>query len=166
MKTCFIVISAVVTGMFLSGCGSREQSPESAEMFDVKPFFNKKKAEVVKMLGEPSADFGYDLIWEAEKAPSPLRRLILVFRAANGAESCWHVHGTIETGEDLERVPDLLGLAGLERECTRTPFRANVPGAVKSVKLECKVSPYTVSIIEADAPGVSKRYKNFHVKLR
>ncbi len=166
MRTYCAVVVAFAILIWPCGCERSERSAGPSEVFDITPFFGQSREEVTKGLGEPSGDFGYELIWEREKTPPPLRRLVLAFRQDEGPGTCWYVHGTVETAEDLESVPDLLGLGGLERDCTRDTFRADVPGAVRSVSLEGTIGPYEVRIMAADASGVSKRYKNFHVKLR
>ena len=164
-RTYWVVAVAFAIAMSAYGCERGERPAGPSEVLDIKPFFGQRREEVTKGLGKPSGDFGYELVWEREKTPPALRRLVLVFRQEEGPSTCWYVHGTVETTEDLESVPDLLGLGGLEGECTRSTFRANVPGAVRSVRLEGTIGPYEVRIVAADAPGVSKRYKNFHVKL-
>ena len=165
-STYWAVVVAFAIAMSPCGCERGERSAGPSEVLDIKPFFGQSREEVTKGLGKPSGDFGYELVWEREKTPSALRRLVLVFRQEEEPSTCWYVHGTVETTEDLESVPDLLGLGELDGQCTRSTFRANVPGAVTSVKLAGTIGPYEVRIVAADASGVSKRCKNFHVKLR
>ena len=165
MRTYCAVVVAFAFAIWPCGCERSGRSAAPSELFDITPFFGQSREEVTKGLGEPSGDFGYQLFWEHDRTSPPLRRLVLEFPQDEGRGICWYVSGTVETGEDLESVPNLLGLGGLERDCTRETFRADVTGAVQSVMLKDTIGPYEVRIVAADAPGVSKRYKNFHVKL-
>lgn len=165
-RTHWVVVLAFGVATLPCGCERGEGPAGSSVVLDIKPFFGQSREEVLQTLGEFSFDFGYELIWERDRTPTPFTRLVLEFREKGEASPCWYVHGTIETAEDLESVPELLGLGALERGWTVISSRANIRGAVRTAFLKGKIGPYDVDIAVPDAPGVSKRYKNFHVKLR
>jgi hypothetical protein len=153
MRLTHTLTTLFALAMFVGNCGPPET--RSGRQIDVAHLLNKTRQEVIQVLGEPMSAGQDDslgtMYWRQEKLPPGFVALGVEFRHET---VCQFVTGQAEVGGDPEKVLDLVGLGGVQRECRRME-RAG------ALVVSCVAPPYEAEIVEPRLPGFGTNVKSF-----